>query len=225
MPSTLQPTAFAEFVRDCELEFGYQMPAPEAPTIDDDQILAEDLRRITENLIAAVADPAQIVQITRDALLSRLGWRDRVEFRSRHEFLVDESFYEPIADTLDELGAALATLESGYLGVLGSPGSGKSTLLTQCLRTRPERIIRYYAYVPDAQDPLQIRGESINFLHDLVHALEQSGFRVGASLSRFDRAQLLHRFHEQLRLLHEDWRATGGRPSSLSMVWITSSGS
>ena len=63
--------------------------------------------------------------------------------------------------------------------------------------------------MPDAQDPLQIRGEAMNFLHDLVLALEQSGFRVGASLSRFDRAQLLHRFHEQLRLLHEDWRATG----------------
>jgi hypothetical protein len=207
--STLQPMAFAEFVKDCELEFGYRLPAPEDRITDEDQILAEDLRRMTENLFAAVADPAQIVQITRDELLSRLGWRDRVEFRSRHEFPVDESFYEPIAETLDEFGRALGSLESGYLGVLGSPGSGKSTLLTQCLRTRPERIIRYYAYVPDAQDPLQVRGEAINFLHDLVHALEQSGFRVGASLSRFDRAQLLHRFHEQLRLLHEDWRATG----------------
>ena len=82
-------------------------------------------------------------------------------------------------------------------------GSGKSTLLKQCLRTRPERVIRYYAYVPDAQDPLQVRGEATNFLHDLVLALEQSGFRVGASLSSFDRAQLLHRFHEQLRLLED----------------------
>ena len=207
--STLPSTEFTDFVRDCELEFSYRLPATEDRITGEDQFFAEDLRRMTESLFATVADPAQIVQITHDELLSRLGWRDRVEFRSRHEFPVDESLYEPIAETLEEFGRALGNLESGYLGVLGSPGSGKSTLLTQCLRTRPERIIRYYAYVPDAQDPLQVRGEAANFLHDLVHALEQSGFRVGASLSRFDRGQLLHRFHEQLRLLHEDWRATG----------------
>jgi hypothetical protein len=207
--STLPSTEFAEFVRDCELELGYRLPSAEDRFTDDEQIFAEDLRRVTESLFATVADPAQIVQVTRHEILSRLGWRDRVEFKSRHEFLVDESLYEPIAETLNEFIRAIGIIESGYIGVLGSPGSGKSTLLTQCLRTRPERIIRYYAYVPDAQDPLQIRGEALNFLHDLVLALEQSGFRVGASLSRFDRSQLLHRFHEQLGLLHEDWRVTG----------------
>jgi hypothetical protein len=174
-----------------------------------DEILGEDLRQLTEILLAIVADPAQIVQITCDELLDRLGWRDRIEFRSRHEFPIDESHYEPIAETIKELERVVEVLDGGYAAVLGSPGSGKSTLLTQCLRSRPERVIRYYAYVPDAQDPLQIRGEAVNFLHDLVLALERVGFRVGASLSRFDRAQLLHRFHVQLRLLHDDWRATG----------------
>ena len=66
---------------------------------------------MTENLFAAVADPAQIVQITRDELLGRLGWRERVEFRSRHEFPVDESFYEPITETLDEFGRDSETLK------------------------------------------------------------------------------------------------------------------
>ena len=70
---------------------------------EDDQIFAEDLRQLTESLLAAVADPAQIVQITCDELLGRLGWRDRIEFRSRHEFPVDEFFYEPITETIEEL--------------------------------------------------------------------------------------------------------------------------
>ena len=63
--------------------------------------------------------------------------------------------------------------------------------------------------MPDAQIHSKFVAKQLTSFMTLVLALEQSGFRVGASLSRFDRAQLLHRFHEQLRLLHEDWRATG----------------
>ena len=39
--------------------------------------------------------------------------------------------------------------------------------------------------------------------------LENAGFSAGYSPSRFDRDQLLERFHEQLQLLHRDWQETG----------------
>ena len=207
--SRLSAPEFVEFVKDCELEFGYELPRASSPQTSDGEIFTGDLKQLTEVLFGTVFDPAQIIVLSRDALLARVGWRDRVDFRSRHEFPLDEVRYEPITATVTELHAALDTLAGGYLGLLGSPGSGKSSLLTHTVRSRSERVIRYYAYVPDAQDPLQSRGEATSFLHDLILALERSGFRVGESLSRFDRDQLLNRLQAQLRLLHKDWQATG----------------
>jgi hypothetical protein len=134
---------------------------------------------------------------------------ERVEFRSRHEFPLDEERYEPIAASVAAFHNVLDSNNRGYVGVIGSPGSGKSSLLTHSLRSRTERVIRYYAYVPDAQDPLRSRGEAENFLHDLVRAIEQAGFSTGRSLSRFEPEQLRIRLHEQFELLHRDWRTTG----------------
>ena len=92
---------------------------------------------------------------------------------------------------------------------LGTPGSGKSTLLTQHLRRSDARLIKYYAYVPGTAGPRTTRGESVNFLHDVVLQLENAGFCSGHSPSRFDHNQLLERFHEQLQLLNRDWQETG----------------
>lgn len=207
--SGLPPAEFAAFVADCELEFGYRLPNLEDPATRDEEVVRSDLKQLTHDLLATVAAPSRVTELTREQLLGVLGWRDRVEFRSRHVFPVEEALYEPIEVTVRELRRALDTLEGGYVALLGSPGSGKSTLLTHTLRLHPERIVRYYAYVPDAQDPYLLRGESESFLHDVVLAIERAGFRVGQSLSWFDRAQLLERLHEQLRLLHEDWLQTG----------------
>src|SRR5262249_55786820 len=145
----------------------------------------------------------------REQLLARLGWKARVDYKSVHEFPVDEVLYQPIKTTVHQLQGALDSLPGGYIAVLGTPGSGKSTLLTQTLRGRPERVIRYYAYVPDAQDPIALRGESASFLHDVTLALERAGFRTGESPSTSDRTQLLERFHQQLQRLHEDCQITG----------------
>lgn len=207
--STLTPTEFSEFVRDCELEFGYELPGAELSPTTDSEIFAQDLQQLVEALFAAVFDPSHIIELTRNDLLARVGWRERVEFRSQHEFPVDEQRYEPIAPSVAAFHAALDSTDRGYLGLIGSPGSGKSSLLTHSLRSRTERVIRYFAYVPDAQDPLRSRGEATNFLHDLVLAIEQAGFRTGESLSRFDREQLRARLHAQLELLHKNWRTSG----------------
>src|SRR5262249_21690352 len=124
----------------------------------------------------------------------------------QHDFPVDLAIYQPVSATVDQLDQALSRLPGGYIAVLGGPGTGKSTLLTQTLRGRSERVVRYYAYVPDAQDPIVTRGEAANFLHDMVVALENVGFRTGAAIGSANEQQLQQQFQRQLELLHADFR-------------------
>lgn len=200
---------FESFVRDCKLEFKYRIPVPEMIVTQDQKITQKYLKQLTCTLFETVADPERIIELNRDQLLTRLGWKGRFEFKSSHEFPEPEFHYSPVDATVRQLEDALLNLPGGYIAVLGTPGSGKSTLLTQTFRGRSERLIWYYAYVPDARDPVTLRGESVNFLHDVVLALDQAGFRVGESPSGFDRDQLLNRFYKQLHRLHEDWGNTG----------------
>jgi hypothetical protein len=201
---------FLAFIQDCELEFNYNLPVFETGTTQEENGVGEDVEHIFNILFKTVTDPERRVQLSRDDLLARLGWKNRLDFKSRHEFPVDELFYSPIEETVAQLEQAISNLPGGYIAILGTPGSGKSTLLTQTLRYRQqERIIKYYAYIPDAQDPTTLRGEAINFLHDVGLALDCAGFRVGENPSKLEREQLLQRFHQQLRLLHEDWQNHG----------------
>jgi hypothetical protein len=205
----LSEDGFATFVQDCELEFEYRLPEPDATRGHDRTTLLNDIDSLVQTIFAAVADPARIIQLSRAQLLSRLGWERRLDFRSRHDFWVNDARYQPIERTVRQLDEVLTRLMGGYITLLGSPGSGKSTLLTQTLHGRSERVIRYYAYVPDAQDPVAMRGEAINFLHDMVLALQRAGFHAGDGLIPQDRSALLRRFQDQLRLLHDDWRVHG----------------
>lgn len=207
--SGLNKAEFNSFIKDCELEFDFRLP-----DISDDfrehTDIQQDVLHIAHTLFDVVADRAKIIELSVDQLFERLGWRERVEFRSRHEFPVEQNLYNPITTTVQQLEEAIHALPGGYIILLGSPGSGKSTLLTQTLRYRQsERIIRYYAYVPESQDPNILRGESVNFLHDIVLAIEKAGFQVRESMNRLDRSSLLGRFHEQLGKLHQDWQETG----------------
>jgi hypothetical protein len=207
--SGLSAEQFAIFIRDCELEFGYRLPELDSLQTSDLLVVQHDIRTLTEHLFATVADPKHIVELSREALVLRLGWQNRFTYRSRHEFPVDLELYRPVEQTVQQLLKTLTSLPGGYIAVLGTPGSGKSSLLTETLRPYPARVVRYYAYVPDAQDPIVVRGEAANFWHDVVLSLERSGFRIGESISTLDREQLLHRFHSQLHALHEDWKNTG----------------
>ena len=200
---------FDAFLRDCELEFGYPTPGDGATGEPERSALLEEIRGLIQTLFETVADPQRIVKLDRDELLSRLGWEHRFEFRSRHEFPVDDLLYQPIEASVQQLAQAIDTLPGGYLAVLGSPGSGKSTMLTQTLRLRSERVIRYYAFVPDDRGPTTLRGESTSFLHDLTLALDNAGFGSGVVPPPDDRTRLLDRMHEQLRRLGEDFQSEG----------------
>ncbi len=118
--------------------------------------------------------------------------------------------YRSIGTTVGLLENRISGLLGGYLAVIGPPGSGKSVLLTKTLRrSRPERVIRYYAYVPDAQDPAVSRGESVNFLHDVCLSLQQAGVSTEGTHLPGERELLLERFHRQLSLLGEEYRTNG----------------
>lgn len=217
--SGLGEDEFDRFVLDCELDFNHVLPDdPQRMAGASDGSLAaayeiaawrEDLDALNGLLFRIVAEPRGRVELTREDLLVELGWRDRTEFRSRHEFPDPTIPYREIADTARDLDQALSEHPGGYLILLGTPGSGKSTLLTRIFRYRTERVVRYYAFVPGSHEPNARRGESANFLHDLVLALDRQGFSAGDALARPDVDLLASRFHEQLRRIGADFHATG----------------
>ena len=119
----------------------------------------------------------------------------KYQLRNKHEF-ESPRYYKAIKDTATEFQGKLEELEGGYIGVFGPPGSGKSTFLTQTLRRLPVRSIRYYAYVPDAQDPSVLRGESINFFHDVTLSLQHLGIGDKERPDPTDRVALIELFNE-----------------------------
>ena len=208
--SGLDEMDFQVFVTDCHLEFSYLLPFnPDLPATGDQEIARRDIEQIAYSLFRIVANPARIIQLTRLQLLSQLGWAQRFELVNSHQFPVDEELYQPIEETVRDLIEAVDHLAGGYIAVVGTPGSGKSTLLTKTIRSLNERAFSYYAYVPDAPYPVGLRGESVNFLHDIGIQMERAGFRAGSGSPGFDRQQLLKRFYGQLDRLKEDREKEG----------------
>jgi len=204
--SCLSEAKFIDFVQDCDLEFGLDLDASVGSGGADTPPFQEQVSEVTELLFSSVASPQRLIEMSREELVSRLGWADRVTLRARHEFPVDVARYEAISATVAELQHVLSECDHGYISVIGDPGSGKSTLLTDVLRQRQERVFRYYSFVPEDATPH--RGQAINFLHDLTHQIDRAGFRPGKSIDQYDFSQLTHRLHEQLQLLHDDWCET-----------------
>jgi hypothetical protein len=207
LASGLTAAEFQEFVRDCVLSFGYTLSPDEGWGPRDGSSNADDVREIARRLPELVVDKTHRVEISRDELIVALGWQQRFQLRRRHEFPHPAFSYVAVESTRDELVRKLDASGGGYLAVVGPPGSGKSTLLTETLRTRQERVVRYYAYVPD--DPGLGRGEAKNFLHDLVLQLENAGIRPGGRAIPSDLNELAEHFRSQLSELHRQWTATG----------------
>lgn len=201
--SGLGEDSFARFVSDLDLHFG--------PVVDDRLLRPDeapheaDLEHLAATLQALVADPARPLELSRRALLERLGWEDRLRFRNPHAFPVP-AVYAANEAARRHLQVRLAELDGGYLALVGPAGSGKSTLLASL--TWPERrIVRYYAFVPDSSDPLSGRGEAESFFHDVSLALEDVGIpRRGYGNDLRSQRSVLH---AQLILAGERWRDSG----------------
>jgi len=90
---------FLRFVGDCVLEFGVSMLNMFPDSSREAQVFEEDLRRVSDLLFSLVADRSKPVHLDRLRLLQELEWTERFEFRSRHEFPLDERLYQPIKTT------------------------------------------------------------------------------------------------------------------------------
>ena len=112
--SGLSEAEFFSFVRDCQLEFGFQTGAGEYTSDSERRVIEEDLESIANALSSTVADPKRIVELDRRQLISRLGWQNRFEFVSRHEFPVNEVLYKPIRSTVGRLEQCLDNSSGGY---------------------------------------------------------------------------------------------------------------
>lgn len=164
---------FVGLVRDLVLHFG---PAVEDRLLRPDEAPTDpDVAHLAATLQALVADPARPLELSRAELVDRLGWNDRLRFRNPHAFPVP-ALYASNASAKQRLQARLDELAGGYVALVGPAGAGKSTLLA-ALSWPGRRTVRYYAFVPDASDPLSGRGEADSFLHDVSLALEGVGFR------------------------------------------------
>jgi hypothetical protein len=195
--SGLSPDDFEEFVLNCSLDLGCSRPEE-----SDDAIAIHDL------LFSTVAGPERIVELKHADVLRELGWTRRYEFRNVHRFPDPQFGYYPIQETAQALRSAIECNSGGYIGVFGAPGSGKSTLLTHTLRELRVKLVRYYAYVPDAQDPSASRGESASFLHDVTLRLKKAGLGPQHRPDPSDRLALAELLYAQLQVLGEEYSRT-----------------
>ncbi|RAS59218.1 hypothetical protein C8D87_11578 [Lentzea atacamensis] len=203
--SGLSDNDFVLFIRDLELMFGLQPTSPllrpdEAPDDREVDHLAQTLQNI-------VADPSRKGRLSRDELLSKLDWVDRLRYRHPHRFPMPMVYVSNEA-AREALESAASDLTGGYLALVGPAGSGKSTLLSMI--SFPGHIVHYYAFVPDSADPLSGRGEADSFFHDLSLALEDTGLRrsgVGTDLRSRQRVLLDLRDQAGVRW-EEDGEAT-----------------
>lgn len=149
-----------------------------------------DLNRLAGEFQAIVADPRAKVEFSREELFNRLGWQGRVSFRNRHDFPIPEAYVRNAAAS-DGLIAALDRVDGGYIALVAPAGAGKSSTLAD-LRLADWLTAKYYAFLPNAVDPLTARGEADVFLRDLSLLLEESGiWRSGFGVELTDMRQIL----------------------------------
>lgn len=161
---------FVHFVGDLELRFGMQLGDSLVRRADDPT--ERDATHLAQTIQDIVIDPSWPVELSREQLMDRLGWLGHLRYRHPHQFPIPAAYATNEAAQA-EVEARLARLSGGYIALVGPAGSGKSTLLASL--NLPGHVARYYAFVPDAPDPLSSRGEAGSFLHDVSLALEESG--------------------------------------------------
>lgn len=177
--SGLSDVDFVAYLAAIEVRLG--ISAPHELLADSEQ--SSDQHHVAQTIQRLVGDARQIVHLTRDELLTELGWWNRLAYRHPHRFPVPD-LYTPNAAAVAALGEALKDHESGYLALVGAAGTGKSTLL-ESFRA-DAAVVRYYAFVPDSTGPISARGEAQAFLHDLNLALQETGLysrNFGADLT------------------------------------------
>lgn len=203
--------SFHAFLTDLYIDVGVtDSPAVLAGLPGQTAWLQRDVQRLAEYffaVVAGLADDGDTVEITVERLLDALGWQHRSGFRNPHRFPVPVA-YSPNAEVAEALTGVVRQHTQGYVLLEGAPGSGKSTLLT-ATALPVDRVVRYYAYVPDSPDRASSRGEAESFLAHVCEELGQTGLPVvamGGSLSA-----VRERLADALDAAGEDWASRGVR--------------
>src|SRR6266536_1278369 len=98
------------------IELGRTLPSLAEVPGRDAVSYRRDLDELLLALLRVATDPRQLVRLSKDELLDRLGeaWRQRLELRSAHEF-PPPAAYQPVHATAEGLAASLQRFTSGYL--------------------------------------------------------------------------------------------------------------
>ena len=197
----LSDEEFIQFVQDCELDF--------KQTFLDSDTLETEFYRLYHFLYDEIAKSrtGEPLEYTREELIIKLGWQDRFELRSKHNFTILEP-YLPLGDKINEFFNAISSNSGGYITILGPPGIGKSSFLAYIPSKENMRIIKYFIHLQGSREPVAFRAEAENFLHDLILRLENWGIKISARISQ-NLTNLCQDFLLILEKLSEEWRQNG----------------
>ncbi|MCY4630453.1 MAG: hypothetical protein OXE75_06145 [bacterium] len=197
---------FASFLESLHIDVRARSPLPPEPSQR-----RSDIESLSSALHRSVGEAAGVVEFDADGVLELMGWLERVRLRSRHEFPVDLDTYAPLSSAVVALQEVLAQQSSGYVAVVGPPGAGKSTLLSQVFTGSPDRVVRYYAYVP-RRAPARSAMTADAFLQDVVLMLDRSGLRASDHLlPRGDLNALRQSLADRLDVGGVEFASTGCR--------------
>ncbi|AUD04040.1 hypothetical protein [Spirosoma pollinicola] len=170
----LTETEFLTFSQHLRLEFNATLPQPTNHRHHD--IYQQDVTNLYKFFHDELAQLMGQVSFTADELIRKMQWEGRLKAIFSHDFYVDPKIYQPNITTIETLSQSIESLPGGYIFLEGSPGSGKSSLLTKWATGRPERVVKYFAYLNQTNGNQPIRGEAVNLFHDLTIQLTESGF-------------------------------------------------
>ena len=197
---------FGEFLQSLYLEFNEPTGLPKPPSRRRSDIIA-----LSDSLYRYVSEAPDVVELDTNGILELMGWQDRTLLRSQHEFPVDLDTYSPLAEAITQLEDSILKHDSGYVAVIGPPGAGKSTLLSQALTGCSDRVVRYFAYVPNTT-AARTRLTAQAFLHDIVLMLHKSGLRAFENqIASEEIHELRQHLAEQLDAANREFAGTGRR--------------
>jgi hypothetical protein len=164
---------FEEFYNFSFFHFGFSNPFDR---LFDQASKKEDYQALYQLIGQCVGGQERIINLSKNDLITKLGWNDRFELQFSHDFPSPVK-YEPIQTSIIELKTILENISSGYVALTGTPGSGKSTTLSQYfMENKLFRYVSYFAYIPDSYF-FGTRGESASFFSDITKQLEHWGFK------------------------------------------------
>ncbi|CAK8722836.1 hypothetical protein GCAAIG_12505 [Candidatus Electronema halotolerans] len=102
----LDDADFLAFIDASFLYFNYQFSQQDGVMSRSEAQREQDIEAIARLIARLGGGERRVAEVTRTELLKELSWESRFEFRFKHEFPVEQSIYQPITGTVQELEKA-----------------------------------------------------------------------------------------------------------------------